>query len=106
MGNLNVAEILYFEKCDSWNDDCKTMKSWKELSALISNLVGSGYSELDNLAVNYGVNMERQGFIEGFEIAMRIFCTSNLDVIESEGEHDTGTGKSNEQCFSNQTAKV
>lgn len=50
--------------------------------------------------------MERQGFIEGFEIAMRIFCTSNLDAIESEGKYDTSTGKSNEQCFSKQTAKV
>lgn len=106
MANLNVAEILYFEKRDSFHDDIKTVNSWKELSALISNLVGSGYSELDNLATNYGVNMERQGFIEGFEIAMRIFCTSNLDAIESEGKYDTSTGKSNEQCFSKQTAKV
>lgn len=107
MGRLNVAEILYFEKSDSFKYDFKTERSWKLLSEIISKLVGSGYSELDNLATDYGVNMERQGFIEGFECAMRIFCTSNLDVIESEGNYDTSTGKQHgKQCVSYKAKQV
>ena len=107
MGKLDIAEVLYFEKSDSFKDDSKTKRSFESLYELVYQLVGKGDSELDDRIVDYSVNMERQGFINGFECAMRIFCTSNLDVIESEGNYDTSTGKQHgKQCVSNKAKQV
>lgn len=107
MGKLNIAEVLYFEKSDSFKDDFKTRHSHELLYEIVGQLVGNGNSELDDRIGDYSVNMERQGFINGFECAMRIFCTSNLDVIESEDNYDTGTGKKHgKQCVSNKEKQV
>lgn len=112
MGKLDIAEVLYFEKSDSFKDDSKTKRSFESLYELVYQLVGKGDSELDDRIGDYSVNKERQGFINGFECAMRIFCTSNLDtsnldVIESEGNYDTSTGKQHgKQCVSNKAKQV
>ena len=106
MGNVKInVEMLYYE-VGEFKDDEKTLRSWEELKTVMYGLVGNCYSELDNCVGYYADDMARQGFITGFEYAMKLFCI-NLDVIESEVYYDTGTGKEHgKQCISNKATTV
>lgn len=46
MGKLDIAEVLYFEKSDSFKDDSKTKHSFESLYELVYQLVGKVIANL------------------------------------------------------------
>lgn len=83
MGSKLDVEFLYYEASDNFNDDSKTEASYNAMQNEVSKFAGKGYSKLDDLIGNYAVDMERQGFIAGFQYAVRMFGIDVGGVNES-----------------------